>query len=135
MRLESDPTVIYGVSRGEPLGRGLYRSELDKVTPWNTYRIDRLPITPISNPGKATLEATLHPARTEELFFVADGTGGHVFSNTYEEHLLNVARWRKIERENKDTTISENDNNALVNEPKKSDLNESKVVVVRSKPL
>lgn len=99
MRLESDPTVIYGVSKGEPLGRGLMRSELDKETPWNTYRINGLPITPIANPGKAAIDAVLHPAKTKDLFFVADGTGGHVFAETYEQHLENVARWRQIERQ------------------------------------
>lgn len=101
MRLESDPTVIYGVSKGRPLGRGLYRSELDTVTPWNTYRIDRLPVTPICNPGLAAIKAVLKPAQTNEYFFVADGTGGHVFSVTYDEHLENVAKWRKIELEQK----------------------------------
>ena len=97
MRLGSDPTVIYGVSRGEPLGRGLTRTELDTWTPWNTYLIDKLPLTPIANPGKASLAAVLNPAKTNDLYFVADGTGGHVFAATYEEHLANVARWRSIE--------------------------------------
>ncbi len=97
MRLGSDPTVIYGISRGEPLGRGLTRSELDAYTPWNTYQIDKLPVTPIANPGKASLVAALNPAKTNDLYFVADGTGGHVFAATYEEHLANVARWRSIE--------------------------------------
>ncbi len=99
MRLESDPTVIYGISNGEPLGRGLLRSELDKKTPWNTYAIDGLPVTPIGNPGRAALRAVLNPAKTEDIFFVADGTGGHVFAATYEEHLANVAKWRKVEAE------------------------------------
>jgi UPF0755 protein len=105
MRLETDPTVIYGVSRGEPLvdaqgrRRGIRRSELQTPTPYNTYLIDGLPPTPIANPGLEALAATLNPAATEELFFVADGTGGHVFAVTFEEHLRNVARWRRVEAE------------------------------------
>lgn len=97
MRLQSDPTVVYGVSKGEPLGRGLRRSELDTPTPWNTYQIDRLPITPIANPGRAALEAVLNPPATNDLYFVADGTGGHVFAETYDQHLANVAHWRLVE--------------------------------------
>lgn len=99
MRLESDPTVVYGVNGGRPLGRGLRLSELQRPTPYNTYLIDGLPPTPIANPGRAALEATLNPPQTDELFFVADGTGGHVFARTYEEHLANVARWRQVERD------------------------------------
>ena len=97
VRLGSDPTVIYGISKGEPLGRGLTKTELETRTAWNTYLIDKLPPTPISNPGKAALAATLNPAKTQDLYFVADGSGGHVFAATYEEHLANVARWRQIE--------------------------------------
>jgi len=97
MRLESDPTVIYGISHGEPLGRGLTRSEIDTRTPWNTYQISRLPVTPIGNPGRASIAAVLNPAQTDDIFFVADGTGGHAFAATYEEHLANVARWRQME--------------------------------------
>ncbi len=97
IRLGSDPTVIYGISHGEPLGRGLTKAELDAYTPWNTYQIDKLPITPISNPGKASLEAVLHPANTNDLYFVADGTGGSAFAATYEEHMANVAHWRQVE--------------------------------------
>lgn len=98
MRLESDPTIVYGVTKGRPLGRGIRRSELQRETPWNTYLIDGLPPTPIANPGKDAIAAVLNPPRTDDLFFVADGTGGHVFARTYEEHLLNVARWREVER-------------------------------------
>jgi len=101
MRLQSDPTVVYGVSKGEPLGRGLKRSELDTATPWNTYLIDGLPVTPIANPGKAALAAVLNPPESRALYFVADGTGGHVFAETYDEHLANVARWRVIEAQDK----------------------------------
>ncbi len=105
MRLQSDPTIIYGVSKGEPLlnkkgqQRGIRRSEIDKKTDWNTYQIDGLPKTPICNPGKDAIAAVLKPAETDYLFFVADGTGGHVFSKTVREHNNNVIKWRKIERQ------------------------------------
>ena len=98
MRLESDPTIVYGITKGRPLGRGLRRSEIDRATPWNTYQIDGLPPTPIANPGREAIRAVLNPPVTQDLFFVADGTGGHVFAPTYEQHLENVARWRAIER-------------------------------------
>ncbi len=98
MRLETDPTVIYGISKGRPLGRGLTVGELARPTPYNTYQIDGLPPTPIANPGRAALEAVMDPPSTEELFFVADGSGGHVFAKTYPEHQANVARWRRMER-------------------------------------
>lgn len=96
--LQADPTVVYGVSRGRPLGRGLRRSELDANTPYNTYRNQGLTPTPIANPGAASLAAVINPPRTDELFFVADGTGGHAFARTLAEHNANVARWRQIER-------------------------------------
>jgi UPF0755 protein len=99
MRLESDPTVIYGVSQGRPLGRGITRSELTTPTPYNTYLVAGLPPTPIANPGRASLAAVLNPPQTTELFFVATGGGGHVFSSTFEEHEKNVAKWRAVERE------------------------------------
>lgn len=99
MRLESDPSVIYGLTGGEYLGHPLRRSELQKLTPYNTYRVAGLPPTPIGNPGRACLEAVLHPAATRDLYFVADGTGGHAFAATYTEHLANVARWRRIQAE------------------------------------
>lgn len=98
MRLESDPTIIYGITQGRPLGRGIRRSELQRETAWNTYRIDGLPPTPIANPGGEALAAVLNPPSSDELFFVADGTGGHAFSRTYDEHRAHVARWREIER-------------------------------------
>ncbi|TDL83614.1 endolytic transglycosylase MltG [Palleronia sediminis] len=98
MRLQTDPTVIYGVTNGQGvLGRGLRRSELDAETPYNTYRIDGLPPTPIANPGLESLRAAVDPARTEYRYFVADGTGGHAFARTLDEHNANVARWREIE--------------------------------------
>ncbi|MFD1912145.1 endolytic transglycosylase MltG [Halodurantibacterium flavum] len=100
MRLQTDPTVIYGITLGEgTLGRGLRRSELDARTPYNTYQIDGLPPTPIANPGRASIEAALNPDDTPYIYFVADGTGGHAFGVTLEEHNRNVARWREIERE------------------------------------
>ncbi|MEO0503589.1 MAG: endolytic transglycosylase MltG [Pseudomonadota bacterium] len=100
MRLQTDPTVIYGVTRGQGvLGRGLRRSELRAATPWNTYVIQGLPPTPIANPGRASLMAAGQPDATEYIFFVADGTGGHAFAETLDEHNRNVARWREIEAE------------------------------------
>lgn len=101
MRLQSDPTILYGLYGGDAWNRPrtLHRSELDRPNPYNTYQIDGLPPGPIANPGRAALEATANPAETDELFFVADGSGGHVFAATYEEHQRNVARWRAIERE------------------------------------
>ena len=98
MRLESDPTIIYGLTRGRPLGRGIRLSELNGETPYNTYRIDGMPPTPIANPGRAALAAVLDPPKTNDLFFVADGTGGHVFAATFEQHKANVAKWRAVER-------------------------------------
>ena len=98
MRLESDPTIVYGITQGRPLGRGIRLSELRRETAWNTYLIDGLPPTPIANPGEEAIKAVLNPPETTDLFFVADGTGGHVFARTYDEHLQNVARWREIER-------------------------------------
>ena len=100
MRLQTDPTVIYGVTEGRgTLGRGLRQSELRRATPWNTYVIDGLPPTPIANPGRESIQAALNPADTDYLFFVADGTGGHAFAVTLDEHNRNVARWREIERQ------------------------------------
>jgi UPF0755 protein len=100
MRLQTDPTVIYGVTRGQgTLGRGLRQSELRAATPWNTYVIDALPPTPIANPGRASIEAALNPPTTPFIFFVADGTGGHAFAVTLAEHNANVAKWRQIEAE------------------------------------
>jgi len=98
MRLQTDPTVIYGITLGEGvLGRGLRQSELRGETPWNTYVIPALPPTPIANPGKAAIEAALNPDTTEYIFFVADGTGGHAFATNLDDHNRNVAVWRQIE--------------------------------------
>lgn len=102
MRLQTDPTVIYGITKGEgTLGRGLRQSELARPTPYNTYVIPALPPTPIANPGRAAIEAALNPDQTEYIYFVADGTGGHAFAKTLAEHNANVANWRKIEKERK----------------------------------
>ncbi|CAA7627825.1 Periplasmic solute-binding protein [Candidatus Terasakiella magnetica] len=102
MRLQSDPTVIYGLSDGMgELDRPLTRDDLMTRHPWNTYVIDGLPQTAIANPGRSSLEAVLHPAKSDELYFVANGAGGHVFARTLDEHNANVVKWRKIERERK----------------------------------
>ncbi len=99
MRLQSDPTIIYGLTGGKgALGRPILKSEIEQPTPYNTYVINGLPPGPIANPGKASLEATANPARTKDLYFVADGTGHHVFSETYEQHQKNVAKLRALEK-------------------------------------
>ena len=98
MKLQTDPTVIYGITKGEGvLGRGLRQSELKRETPYNTYVIDGLPPTPIANPGRLSIEAALNPDSTKYVFFVADGTGGHAFAETLAEHNENVAKWRALE--------------------------------------
>jgi len=103
MRLQSDPTIVYGLVGGKgTLGRPISRAELDKATPYNTYAIDGLPPGPIANPGRAALEAVANPSRTQDLYFVADGTGGHVFAETLDQHSRNVQRWRQIEKDAKD---------------------------------
>lgn len=99
MRLQSDPTIIYGLVGGKgTLGRPIRKSEIEQATPYNTYVIDGLPPGPIANPGRAALEAAANPARTKELFFVADGTGGHAFAETLGQHQRNVAKLRALER-------------------------------------
>jgi UPF0755 protein len=99
MKLESDPTIIYGLTKGVPLGHALRQSELAMPNPYSTYQIAGLPPTPISNPGRDAIAAVLNPPDSEELFFVANGTGGHVFAKTIAEHQKNVAQWRKLEQQ------------------------------------
>ena len=100
MRLQSDPTILYGLfgGKGRPADRPIYQSDIDKPTPYNTYVINGLPPGPIANPGRESLEAVANPSKTKDLYFVADGTGGHVFAATLEEHNENVARWRKVQK-------------------------------------
>jgi len=99
MPLQADPTVIYAVTRGKPLGRRILKSELHSDNGYNTYRHSGLPDGPIANPGKASIEAVLHPAQTRALYFVADGTGGHAFAETLAEQNANVAKWYAIRRQ------------------------------------
>lgn len=102
IRLQSDPTIIYGLVGGVgKLGRGIRRSEIDRHTPYNTYQIDGLPPTPIANPGRAAIKAVLNPKATEDIYFVADGTGGHIFAKTLKQHNANVRNWRQIEKKRK----------------------------------
>jgi UPF0755 protein len=99
MKLDADPTVIYPVTKGKPLGRRILKSELEAENAYNTYRKPGLPAGPIANPGKASIEAVLHPAQTKALYFVADGTGGHVFAETYAEQEANKQKWFAIRRQ------------------------------------
>jgi UPF0755 protein len=103
MKLQSDPTIVYGLVGGKgTLGRGIMRNELEQATPYNTYVVDGLPPGPICNPGRAAMEAVANPSRTKELYFVADGSGGHAFAETLDQHVKNVQRWRQIEKDAKD---------------------------------
>jgi len=104
MRLQSDPTIIYGIfgGKGKPSDRPIYRSDIDTPTPYNTYAINGLPPGPIANPGRAALEAVANPSKTNDLYFVADGSGGHVFALTLNEHNENVARLRALERKQRE---------------------------------
>ncbi|MEQ1539504.1 MAG: endolytic transglycosylase MltG [Sphingorhabdus sp.] len=99
MMLQADPTIIYPITKGKPLGRRIRQSEISAVNDYNTYAMVGLPKGPIANPSRAAIEAVLNPAKTEALFFVADGKGGHVFANTLEEHNANVEKWYAIRRE------------------------------------
>ena len=99
MKLDADPTVIYPVTKGKPLGRRILKSELEADNPYNTYKNPGLPPRPIANPGKASIEAVLHPAQTRALYFVADGSGGHVFAETLAEQNANVAKWYALRRQ------------------------------------
>ena len=98
MKLQSDPTIVYGLVGGKgTLGRAIQRNEINQATPYNTYVIDGLPPGPIANPGRAAMEAVVNHSRTKELYFVADGSGGHAFGETLDQHNRNVGRWRQIE--------------------------------------
>lgn len=100
MRLQSDPTILYGLFGGKAAwGRAIQRSEIGQKTSHNTYQIDGLPPTPICNPGRAAIEATLNPTETKDLYFVADGAGGHIFAETLKDHNANVSKWRAVERD------------------------------------
>ena len=106
IKLQSDPTIIYGLVGGKgTLGRPIKRSEITQPSPYNTYVIEGLPPGPISNPGRASLEAAANPARTRDLFFVADGTGGHSFTETYDQHQKNVAKLRAMEKQIQNDTV------------------------------
>jgi UPF0755 protein len=106
IKLQSDPTIIYGLVGGKgTLGRPIKRSEIVQPSPYNTYVIEGLPPGPISNPGRASIEATANPARTRDLFFVADGSGGHTFTETYDAHQKNVAKLRAMEKQIQNDTV------------------------------
>ncbi len=108
MRLQSDPTIIYGITRGQgKLDRPIRRSDIHEKTDYNTYQIDGLPPTPIANPGRASIEAVLNPVETKHLYFVADGTGGHVFARTLAEHNANVKKWRSWLRDQREQQEAE----------------------------
>ena len=111
MRLQSDPTIIYGIfgGRGKPSDRPIYKSDIEKDTPYNTYIIKGLPPTPIANPGRDALEAVANPLDTKDLYFVADGTGGHVFAATLKDHNDNVRKWRDVERQRKEGSAGSSD--------------------------
>ena len=98
MRLQADPTIIYPITKGKPLGRRIRRSEIAAVNGYNTYSMVGLPVGPITNPGRASIEAVLNPAKTDAVYMVADGTGGHAFAATLAEHNTNVAKWFAIRR-------------------------------------
>jgi UPF0755 protein len=113
MKLQSDPTIIYGLAGGKgTLGRPIKRSEITQPSPYNTYVVDGLPPGPIANPGRASLEATANPARTRDLFFVADGSGGHTFTETYDQHQKNVAKLRTLEKAIQNDTVEPPDDPA-----------------------
>jgi len=113
IKLQSDPTIIYGLVGGKgTLGRPIKRSEITQPSPYNTYVIEGLPPGPIANPGRASLEAAANPARTRDLFFVADGTGGHAFTETYDQHQKNVAKLRTMEKQIQNDTVEPADDPA-----------------------
>ena len=106
MKLQSDPTIVYGLVGGKgTLGRGILRTEIEKATPYNTYVVEGLPPGPIANPGRAALEAAANPMKTKDVYFVADGSGGHAFAETLDQHQKNVVRWRQVERSRLDGAV------------------------------
>ncbi len=118
IKLQSDPTIIYGLVGGKgTLGRPIKRSEITQPSPYNTYVIDGLPPGPIANPGRASLEATANPARTRDLFFVADGTGGHTFTETYDQHQKGVAKLRSLERQQQNDAVEADDQQPVAATP------------------
>ena len=119
MRLQSDPTIIYGIfgGRGKPADRPIYKSDIEKDTAYNTYIIKGLPPTPIANPGRDALEAVANPLDTKDLYFVADGTGGHVFAATLKDHNENVRKWREVERQRKENPSAGGNGAAPVTPP------------------
>ena len=118
MRLQSDPTILYGLTGGKTVwGRPIQKSEITQKTTHNTYQIDGLPPTPICNPGRAALEAALNPAETKALYFVADGSGGHVFADTLKDHNANVQKWRATEKELKGKAVTPTANTATTPTP------------------
>jgi UPF0755 protein len=118
IKLQSDPTIIYGLVGGKgTLGRPIKRSEIQQPSPYNTYVIEGLPPGPIANPGRASLEAAANPARTRDLFFVADGTGGHAFTETYDQHQKNVAKLRTMEKQIQNDTVEPTDDPPLAGTP------------------
>ncbi len=123
MKLQSDPTIIYGLVGGKgTLGRPITSAEVREATPYNTYAIPGLPPGPICNPGRAALEAAANPLRTKELYFVADGTGGHAFAETWEDHLKNVARWRQVAHDAKDKAPPETEKPAAAGKPQRTEI-------------
>lgn len=121
IKLQSDPTIIYGLVGGKgTLGRPIKRSEIQQPSPYNTYVIDGLPPGPIANPGRASLEATANPARTRDLFFVADGSGGHTFAESYDQHQKGVAKLRAMERQQQNDTVEADDPQPVASTPASS---------------
>jgi UPF0755 protein len=136
MRLQSDPTILYGISGGKTVwNRPIHRSEINQKTQHNTYQIEGLPPTPICNPGRASIEAVLNPAETRDLFFVADGTGRHVFSETNKEHEANVRRWRAVEKDMKAKSGAPvSDTPTTANPPAEAEAKPKKGVLIRTAP-
>jgi UPF0755 protein len=135
MKLQSDPTIIYGLVGGQgTLGRPIKRSEIQQPSPYNTYIVDGLPPGPIANPGRASLEATANPARTRDLFFVADGTGGHAFTETYDQHQKNVAKLRSMEKAVQNDTVEPADDPPPTVNAGPSDANAATGTTVPPKP-